>query len=221
MAGLQHKSSKFQVKDFDDDTRIVKAYASVFNNSDSDNDVIKPGSYKKSIKEWGPEGKDRIKLVAQHDIKRPVARITSLKEDENGLYMEAKFGTHSDGEDYYRMTKEGIVNEISVGFIPVEKEANDKDGFDITNIKLYEVSMVTIAANDRAVVTDVKSADIMNLVKQVKDTELQFTLEKEVLKWRNEPQETTTETVAEATSGQDVVKEDALDLDVLNKLFNN
>ena len=182
MKGLQQKTSKFQVKEYDDDSRIVKGYASVFNNTDSDSDIILSGAYNKSIKEWGPEGKDRIKLVAQHDIGRPVARITELKEDANGLFMEAKFGTHTDGEDYYRMTKEGIINEFSVGFVPVEKEENEKGGYDISNIKLYEVSMVTVAANDEAVVTDVKNDDVLKLVKQVDNDKLQFKLEREILR---------------------------------------
>ena len=221
MIGLQQKTSKFQVKEFDDTTRMVKGYASVFNNKDSDDDVILKGSYNKSIKEWGPEGKDRIKLVAQHDISRPVAKITELKEDENGLFMEAKFGTHTDGEDYYRMTKEGIVNEFSVGFVPVEKEENDKGGYDISNIKLYEVSMVTVAANDEAVVTDVKSNGALTLVKDVKDAKLQFKLEREILRLMAEKQEITTETESDGSSkdsSEQEVVEPTL-TEELNKLF--
>ena len=202
--GLQQKASKFTVKDSNDDNRTIKGYASVFGNLDSDSDIIHKGAFNRSIKEWGPEGQDRIKLVAQHDINRPVARITMLKEDENGLYMEAKFGNHRDGQDYYAMAKDGIINEFSVGFVPVEKEANTKGGFDITNIKLYEVSMVTIAANDEAVVTEVKSADPLKLVKQVEDKDLAFKLEKEYLRLIG-TQETSTETVAkEATPEQEV-----------------
>ena len=94
MEGLLQKASKFQVKDFDDETRMVKGYASVFSNLDSDSDVIHKGAFTKSVKEWGPEGKDRIKLVAQHDISRPIANLVVMKEDVNGLYIEAKFGTH-------------------------------------------------------------------------------------------------------------------------------
>ena len=204
MKGLIQKASKFTIKETDDDSRIIKGYASVFGNLDSDSDVIKKGAFNRSIKEWGPEGQDRIKLVAQHDISRPVARITTLKEDSNGLYMEAKFGTHRDGQDYYAMAKDGIINEFSVGFQAIEKDDNEKGGYDITNIKLYEVSMVTIAANDEAVVTEVKSADPLKLVKQVEDKDLAFKLEKEYLRLMG-TQETTTETVAkEATPEQEV-----------------
>ena len=191
MTGLQHKASKFVVKESSDDSRMIKGYASVFNNMDSDMDVIHKGAYTRSIKEWGPSGKDRIKLVAQHGINRPVARITEMKEDANGLYIEARFGSHQDGDDYYRMAKEGLINEFSVGFVPVQKEENDKGGYDITQIKLYEVSMVTIAANDEAVVTEVKSNNPLKLVKQVENEELRFKLEKEMLRLMS-TQETTT-----------------------------
>ena len=135
--------------------------------------------------------------------------------------MAAKFGTHTLGEDYYRMTKEGIINEFSVGFVPVEKTENEKGGYDISNIKLYEVSMVTVAANDEAVVTDVKSNDALKLVKQVDDEKLQFKLEREILRLMSDSQETITKTEAngssKASSEQNVV-EDTL-TEKLNKLF--
>ena len=184
MEKLIHKASKFQVKETDDDNRTIKGYASVFNNLDSDMDTIRKGAFNKTIKEWGPEGKSRIKLVAQHNIGQPVAKITTLKEDQHGLYMEAKFGTHTLGEDYYRQAKEGIIDEFSVGFVAKEKEENEKGGYDITQIKLYEVSMVTVAANDEAVVTDVKSAklgEVSRLVKQIENEELAHKFETELL----------------------------------------
>ena len=222
---LQQKASKFQIKESNDDTRVIKGYASVFGNLDSDSDVIKQGAFGKSIKEWGPEGKKRIKLVAQHNMNRPVARIDVLKEDMHGLYMEAKFGTHTEGEDYYRMAKEGIIDEFSVGFVPVEKTENEKGGYDISSIKLYEVSMVTIAANDQAVVTGVKSDNPLKLVKQVEklDEELAFKLEKEMLKLMS-TQETTTEAEvsvgAKEISPEQEVEQKSVTSELLN-LYKN
>lgn len=216
MNKLIQKASKFTVSDFNDDERTVKGYASVFKNLDSDSDVIQKGSFVRSIKSWGPEGKDRIKLMAQHDMMRPIAKITKLNEDNDGLYIEAKFGTHRDGDDYYRMTKEGIINEFSVGFQAIEKEANEKGGFDISQIKLWEVSMVSIAANDQAVVTEVKSADPMKLIKQIQDEDLAFKLEREVLKLMSN-QEVATQPV----SNVDVVKEDTPDPEIKEETITN
>lgn len=220
MTGLIRKASKFTVKESDDDNRVIKGYASVFGNLDSDMDVIHKGAFNKSIKERGPEGKNRIKLVAQHDVKRPVARITNLKEDEYGLYMEAKFGTHTDGEDYYKMAKEGIIDEFSVGFAAVQKDENTKGGYDIKEIKLYEVSMVTIAANDEAVVTGVKSADPMKLIKQIENEELREKLEYEVLDLMSKAHQTSTQ--AEVTvDGKEATPEPEVEqkADILNDLL--
>ena len=223
MEGLIRKRSKFQVKDFDDESRIVKGYASVFSNLDSDNDVIQKGAFTKSVSEWGPTGRDAIKLCMQHKMDRPVAKMLELSEDENGLYMEAKFGTHRDGEDYYRLAKEGIINEFSVGFVPIKKEVNSADGLDMTEVKLYEVSMVTVAANDEAVVTSVKSNNIMKLVKQVDDENLQFKLEREILMLMSDKQETDTKAESETDkSPEDSLKPTVAEptlAEELNKLF--
>ena len=221
MEGLIHKTSKFTVKQSDDDSRTVEGYANVFGNVDSDMDVIQKGAFKKSIKEWGPQGLDRIKLMAQHNMSRPVAKMLELKEDDKGLYMKAKFGTHTDGEDYYRMAKEGIINEFSVGFAAIEKEDNEAGGYDISNTKLYEVSMVSVAANDQAVVTNVKSADPLKLIKQVDDKDLAFKLEKEMLRLMGNSQKTTTSAdvgleAKEISPEQEVVEKS----DILNELLN-
>ena len=224
MSNYTTKTSKFQVKESDDEAMTIKAYGSVFGNKDSDNDVIFKGAYKKSINEWGPEGQDRIKLVAQHDMSRPIARITSMEEDDYGLLIEAKFGDWTDSKDYYEMMKAGVINELSVGFSAIQKEKNDLGGYDIKNIKLYEISAVTIAANDKAVVTDVKAANPMKLVKQVEDEELRFKLEYEVLKMMTETQKTATE--AEVTvDGKEIspeqdVEQKSLEEDLLNLLTN-
>lgn len=209
---LIHKTTKFTLKETDDTSRVIKGYASIFGNLDSDNDVIKKGAFNKSIKEWGPDGKDRIKMVAQHDISRPIAKMMVIKEDDKGLYVEAKFGSHTDGEDYYRMAKEGLVNEFSVGFVPVEKEENEKGGYDISSIKLYEVSMVTVAANDKAVVTDVKRSNPLKLVAKIKDEELKHKLEHEILILMSEKDTTLTEAkgTSEASSEQVVEKDDLI-----------
>ena len=187
------KTSKFQVKESDDDSMTIKAYGSVFGNLDSDNDTIQKGAYTKTIKENGPDGRDMVKLVAQHDISRPIAKITSMKEDDYGLLITAKFGDWTDSNDYYKMMKAGVINELSVGFKAIEKEENEKGGYDIKEIKLYEISAVTVAANDKAVVMDVKSNDPLKLIKQVKDKELAFKLEKEMLKLMSNVQETSTQ----------------------------
>lgn len=205
------KTSKFKVKESNDDSMTIKAYGSVFGNYDSDNDVILKGAYAKTIKEMGPEGRDAVKLVAQHDIGRPIAKITSMKEDNHGLLIEAKFGEWTDSKDYYEMMKAGVINELSVGFVPVQKDENEKGGYNIKEIKLYEISAVTVAANEKAVVMDVKSYDPLKLVKQIEDKDLAFKLEKDILKLLSEVQQTTTKAESEDSPKPEVEQKSLTD----------
>ena len=221
MKNYINKSAQLEIKSVEEETRTVKGYASVFNNVDSDSDRLVKGAFNRTIKSWGPEGKNRIKLVSQHNIGKPVAKIDALYEDAKGLYMEATFGTHADGEDHYKMVKEGILTEFSIGFVPTQEEKNDEGGRNFKEVKLYEVSLVTVAANDEALVTDVKSADALKLVKQIENEDLAFKLENEILKLMStETQETTTQLAStEALDPEVEVKEDLITN--LNKLFTN
>ena len=220
MEGLIHKASRFEVKESNDDARTVKGYASYFGNLDTDMDVIKKGAFKKTIKE-GPFKDGLVKLWAQHKMDKPIGVIKNLYEDEKGLVIEATFGTHRDGEDYYRMTKEGIIDRFSVGFQKIQGDRNEKGGYDITEIKLWEVSMVTIPANQEAKVTDVKSAHIDNtevLIKQVEDKELAFKLQHELLKLKSALlNESTTEPTLEKDTQPELEEKD-LELDLLTQL---
>lgn len=229
MEGLIRKTAKFVVKNFDDNERIVRGYGAFYGNEDSDGDIIHQGAFARSLKEWGPKGEDRIKLCAQHDMYRPIAKMIHMKEDDKGLYIEARFGTHQDGEDYYRMAKEGIINEFSVGFMSLKDEpiAEEKPGRHIYQGKLYEVSMVTIAANNRAVVTDVKEdKDPLKLAKQVEDKDLRFKLELELLRLMSKSQETSTQAevdvdVKEISPEQEVEKKSDIMADLLNLYKTN
>jgi hypothetical protein len=62
--------------------------------------------------------------------------------------------------------KAGIVTENSVGILPIQKQMKD-DYREITEVKLYEISAVTLAANDQAKILDVKGkVDIENEFKR-------------------------------------------------------
>ena len=215
MKSMINKSALLEIKDFNDESRTVKGYASVFSNVDSDNDVLLKGAFNRTIKAWGPEGKNRIKLVSQHNIGQPLAKMEVLKEDDNGLYMEAKFGTHTAGEDHYRMVKEGILTEFSIGFVPIKEDKNDNGGRDFSEVKLYEVSLVTVAANDKALVTEVKSIkpeedileSMLTLSKSIEDQdELSHKLESHILTLKSFE-----ETATQPESDDSLVKEDSLD----------
>lgn len=157
--GLIFKNIANAISDIDTKTSTIKGYASVFGNVDSDNDIIVKGSYAKTVKDWGPQGKARVKHCWQHDITDPFLKNTELFEDNYGLAFvstappelkDVKFV-----QDRIALIQSGLVDEISVGIIPIR--ADRKEGVRyITENKLFEYSSVTLASNELAKVTSVK-----------------------------------------------------------------
>jgi HK97 family phage prohead protease len=146
---LRFKGNYFD--DMDDEKGIIKGYASMFNNKDSDGDIITKGAYSKTLQ----ENSERIAFLYQHNMNQPIGKPLSMKEDEKGLFIEAKISDSSLGQDVKTMVSEGILKEFSVGFIPI-KEDLQKDVNYIKEIKLFEFSLVTLAANPLAKVTEYK-----------------------------------------------------------------
>ena len=146
---LRFKGNYFD--DMDDEKGIIKGYASMFNNKDSDGDIITKGAYAKTLQ----ENSERIAFLYQHNMNQPIGKPMSMKEDEKGLFIEAKISDSSLGQDVKTMVSEGILKEFSVGFIPI-KEDLQKDVNYIKEIKLFEFSLVTLAANPLAKVTEYK-----------------------------------------------------------------
>ncbi len=178
--------------DADEKAGIIKGYGSYFGNKDSDNDVIMKGAYKKTIAENG----DRVKYLYQHDMNQPIGKMVELYEDDKGLVFTAEIAKTQLGMDVVELMKTGVITENSVGIMPIQKQ--NKDNYrEITEVKLYEVSAVTLAANDQAKILDVKgNIDVNklsnrydNLCKLIRkgsiSDEMGFAIEAELLKLKS------------------------------------
>tara|TARA_R110000744_G_scaffold102377_2_gene196922 strand:+ start:9529 stop:10203 length:675 start_codon:yes stop_codon:yes gene_type:complete len=148
------------ISDLDETKGIVKGYGSIFGNMDSDQDIITKGAYTKTIS----ENRSRIKYYKQHDISAPIGLLDELYEDEKGLAFTAKLALKTiDGQDVMEQIKFGLISENSVGISAVKKQ--QKDGFrELTELKLYEISAVSLAANPLATITDAKSQEQIDYI---------------------------------------------------------
>jgi len=149
---LFKQSPMGELIDADEKSGVVKGYASIFNNIDSDNDIIRNGAYKKTISETG----SRVKYLYQHDMEKPIGKMRMLQEDEKGLMFEAEIAKTTLGKDVMELIKAGIITENSVGIMPVNKQMNAEGQREIYEVRLFEVSAVTLAANDEAKILDYK-----------------------------------------------------------------
>jgi HK97 family phage prohead protease len=166
MQSFKYKGFPAEVKDIDRKQGIVTGYFAKFGNIDSDMDAIKPGAFAKTIMENGPEGKNRIMHLYQHDVNKPLGKPTVLKEDEFGLYFESKIIGTTYGEDVLKLYEAGVINEHSIGFRTVKN--TPKEGFnEIEEVMLYEGSTVTFGANENTPFTGFKSMTATEAVQKM------------------------------------------------------
>ena len=161
-----YKSFGLEVKDVDAKSGVVSGYFSAFGMVDSDGDIMMPGAFKRSIQDWGVEGKQRIKHLLNHDPSKPLGKLLSLKEDSYGLYYESKVGTHQLGKDFIKMVESGLIGEHSIGFRTLREQKSGKAN-EIHEVMLFEGSSLTAwGANENTPLLGLKN---MGNVEQVKD----------------------------------------------------
>ena len=154
------KSFGLKVEDLDEGSRKVVGYLSAFGVKDSDMDVIRPGSFVKSISERGPKSSSnrKIAFLRMHEWSNQIGKFLELSEDEKGLRFVGQLGTSTKGEDALRDYQEGIIREHSIGFRYVDGKIEyneEEEYYDITEINLFEGSAVTFGANEFTPVIDV------------------------------------------------------------------
>lgn len=138
---------------------IVSGYFAVFGNKDLDGDVIEPGAFSKTIMERGPQGKQLIKYLLDHDKNKVVAKMMNLSEDDRGLRYQAKIGTHSAGQDFQKMVESDLINQHSFGFRTIKEMYDDQAKANlIKEVMMYEGSAVQfLGANPETTFIDLKS----------------------------------------------------------------
>jgi len=102
----------------------------------------------------------KIKLLSQHDMKKPVGRMTSSEVREDGIYATFKLSRSQAGSDAMIMASEGLVSGLSIG-AEIIASAPSRDGHTVvTAAKLKEVSLVTEAAFKSAQVLEIAAEEV-------------------------------------------------------------
>jgi HK97 family phage prohead protease/HK97 family phage major capsid protein len=158
METLQHKSisSPIEVKDAREDGILsIRAYGLAFGNVDSWNDIIAPNACDEFLKSHEA---DRMRLCWQHNTDDVIGTITAKGVDDYGMWIEADILPTTLGKDVQTLVRGGAVNELSIGYNTIRYHY-DGDIRILDEIAIREVSIVTIAANPRAVITDMKAEE--------------------------------------------------------------
>lgn len=103
----------------------------------------------------------------------PIGKALKVWKDGEGKGQKLMFKVQFDLQDsfaaeIYRKVKDGFVNTVSVGFMPMEREDNR-----YTKAELLELSFVPVPANPEAVVVmremGIEAVELKDLFKQVED----------------------------------------------------
>ena len=155
--------------DMSDDSRTIVVYYSAFGNVDSDGDMIMPGAFTKSLKENGPQGKNRIWHLFNHSTDKPVAKPFDMQEDSFGLKSYVKMPNTTLGRDTYELYRDGHITEHSIGFQTVKSQAKSAYN-EISEIKLFEGSSVLWGANSNTPTVMVKSEIKATVIDEISKT---------------------------------------------------
>lgn len=140
---------------------VFHGYGSVFGNLDSDRDIIVPGAFAKTLKKKRPS---KIKLLWQHDPAQPIGVWEAMEEDKRGLKVQGRLLINQGvpkADEAYALLKAGALDAMSIGFAIPQGGADWDSGKGvrtITEVDLWEISLVTFPANGKARITRVKSA---------------------------------------------------------------
>ena len=157
--GREVRSFALQIKATGDDG-TVEGYGSVFGVRDNYDDVIAKGAFVQSLKDHKAAG-TMPAMLWQHDADKPIGVWTEMVEDEKGLRIKGQLAMETvKGKEAHALLKMGALNGLSIGFMSKEWAYDrDTEVRTLTAIDLWEVSLVTFPANEKARVTNVKSAD--------------------------------------------------------------
>ena len=159
--GREVRSFALQIKATGDDG-TVEGYGSVFGVRDNYDDVIAKGAFIQSLKDHKAAG-TMPAMLWQHDAEKPIGVWTAMVEDEKGLRIKGQLAMETvRGKEAHALLKMGALNGLSIGFMSKEWSYDrETEVRTLTAIDLWEVSLVTFPANEKARVTNVKSADEM------------------------------------------------------------
>lgn len=139
------------------------AYASVFGNVDSYGDIVMPGAFAKTLATWTKSG-NQIPILFGHNMSDPdfnIGGVLSAEEDPVGLKITGQLDLECPKAlQTYRMLKGRRINQMSFAYDEIDSGPAVHDGqnvWELRELKLYEVSVVTIGANQETEILAVKS----------------------------------------------------------------
>lgn len=158
---MEHLTKSFEMK-AQDNGSIAGFFSTYEKTPDSYGDIIESGAFTNTLEKRKASGHP-FPLCFNHDFDKIIGVVDSVEEKENGPYIEAHFLDTELAQDVRKFVQSGAVYQFSFAYDVLkarEPNAEEKKA-GVTNVlqevEVFEISVVTVPANQNAIVTDVKA----------------------------------------------------------------
>lgn len=158
---MEHLFKSFEMKANENGT--IEGYFSTYDKEpDSYGDIIEPGAFTKTLEKRKESGHP-FPLCFNHDFDKVIGSVDSIEDTEKGPLIHASFLDTQLAQDVRKMLLSGAIYQFSFAYDVIgrrnpttaEKDAGITNV--LTEVEVYEVSVVTVPANQNAVVTEIKA----------------------------------------------------------------
>ena len=151
---MEKRDYSFRVKQFNEPDGSFEGDLSVYGVVDLGGDVVQPGAFKRSITANG----NTVPLLWQHRPDEPIGTLT-LNDTPSALKVKGQLLLDLPMAQKARtLLKAGIIKGLSIGFDTVQQDFVNGVRH-LTELKLWEGSVVTFPMNQAATVTSIKQVD--------------------------------------------------------------
>ena len=122
---------------------VVEGYASLFGKTDQGGDIVQKGAYAASLKRLAAR-QGRVKMLWQHDPGQPIGVWDEVREDATGLWVKGRILPQVErGREVAALVQAGAIDGLSIGYRTVKAERDGKGKRLLSELELWEVSLVT------------------------------------------------------------------------------
>lgn len=147
---------QLMVKEVNEEQRRITGIAST-KTTDRVGDIVEPSGAKFSLP---------IPFLWQHDREKPIGEVVSAKATEDGIEVEVQIARIDEPgllkdrvDEAWQSIKAGLVKGLSIGFRGINVELiKETGGLHFIEWDWWELSAVTIPANQQASILSVKQA---------------------------------------------------------------
>ena len=172
---MERKSVPLEIKDIDKSKRTTVVAHATYNSIDRVEDIARKGMFTRS---WNA-GKEDIAFYLNHDDTQAPGKVVDVFEDDKHAYTKAWLGTHTLGNDTLIMLDEGVIKNVSFGYIATQKAyttINGRKVRELKEVKHIETSVLTKmqAHPDSRVVSVTKAFNSSTEFKNLSDREVEL-----------------------------------------------